>query len=333
MDPPVLVTSLVYALVFRKTSKIVYVGSTVRGGTRWKEHIDLVSGCRRVAIALSRARFQPVLDHFELRELWMGECTGRQAKAIEQHFMNKHRTRVTPRPTNGITKDVDLYAHNVDPEQLNIVRACSDDPSLDWARLRVQHDSAIVSVRTSSEEHRVKSQLVELLLESQEAATNVVSVRIAHWRAVFAAMRPNELVSIKEIDTAMKDINSAWTEEDGKHLRDVLRCRLLWYNDDKRANNDGYQVSLVSQELNCVAVAAGMTIENSPDVRLPRIVEHVTFNLFDFNTRSDVLSHLTEQVVGMMQAEVGHNEPLGVRIHASIEHHSTPSKRTRARMY
>ena len=113
---------VVYGLVLLFTGKVVYVGSTQRHNERACEHFNLVSGCRRVMIALSRKRFQPVLDHFEMRVLWMGECTTAQARAIEQHLMDRHDTRVHPRPTNGVTRDIDLIDREDPPEQLNIVR-------------------------------------------------------------------------------------------------------------------------------------------------------------------------------------------------------------------
>ena len=78
-----------------------------------------------------------------MEELWSGECTLAEARAIEQHFINKHNTRVHPRPTNGITVDIDLF-NGKEPLQLNVVRACADVGMVEAAEQRVVRDTALI---------------------------------------------------------------------------------------------------------------------------------------------------------------------------------------------
>jgi hypothetical protein len=126
VDAEAMAVRIVYGVHFLALAKCVYVGSTSRlEGVREAEHVDIRGGARRVAIAFSQRCWQPISDHFEFRELWRGTCTAKELKAIEQVFIEKHDSLVARRPTNGIVKDVDLMA-GAYPQQLNVVRACTD---------------------------------------------------------------------------------------------------------------------------------------------------------------------------------------------------------------
>ena len=113
---------VVYGITQHKCNSVAYIGSSMRGSKRELEHINLASGARRVVTAFAQKWHQPVADHFETNILWMGECTPAQAKAVEQVLMDRHETRVFPRPTNGVTVDIDLMQPPTDRLQLNVVR-------------------------------------------------------------------------------------------------------------------------------------------------------------------------------------------------------------------
>ena len=87
---------VVYGVLFRPLGTFVYIGSSSRlDGEREAEHSDLRGGARRVAVAFAQLRWQPLADHFEFQELWRGECTLRQLKAVEQFMMDRGTARAS----------------------------------------------------------------------------------------------------------------------------------------------------------------------------------------------------------------------------------------------
>ena len=164
-----LVLYTVYGLRYLLLNLYVYVGHTHNKLQRFGSHINLTSGCRRVAIALAQPNVQPVTQHFVLEELWSGACSPSEARAVEQFYMDKHNTRVVHRPTNGVTKDIDLI-NGASPRQLNVARACKDASLVKWAGERVARDTQLVVKRSPEEEQAMRSMLLMLLQPSNAPA-------------------------------------------------------------------------------------------------------------------------------------------------------------------
>lgn len=249
------VKSLVYGLKHRPRHKVVYVGSTVRDNVRWGEHINLTSGCRRVAIALSRKEVQPVLDFYELDVLWEGFCTSSQLKAIEQIFMVKHDTRVHPRPTNGVTKDIDLFDTD-HPDQLNVMRSCTDEALLHWARLRIQRDSAITVQRTPTEERRLTHELEELIWEVRDKAESLACNKVRKWVETFDKMDLDQEINVNDIHVAFNDVFIALDDDDGLDVKRIVQCNLKWFNTDTRSSHS-YSVQTIVTLFRMMATMIG----------------------------------------------------------------------------
>eukprot|EP00966_Prymnesium_polylepis_P065178 1512807-Prymnesium_polylepis.1 len=228
----------VYGLRFLQIDKIVYTGSTARGEgkSREAEHFNLASGSRRVVMAFAQPQYQPVHDNFAMEELWTGLCTEKEARAIEQYMMDKHDTRVFPRPTNGITKDIDLFKGDP-PMQLNINRACSDCEMVEVAAIRVAKDMAIIEAPLPSDRLMTRNRLDEIMQFTVEAAMGTAIARIRWSIATVSAMHPSKRLGVKEIHQYFNGIFALCVEDDGHDLRNVLKSRLLWYNSDKRGDD------------------------------------------------------------------------------------------------
>lgn len=275
------VKSVVYGLKHRPRRKVVYVGSTMCGDARWCGHVNMTSGCRRVAIALSRENVQPVLEHYELDALWEGVCTSAQRKAIEQVFMDKYNTRVSPRPTNGVTKDIDLF-RGEQADQLNIIRSCTDEKMLKWARSRIQHDSAIIVQRTPAEERRLAYELEELLWDVSGKADSMACNKISKWMTAFKHMDPCSQLSVKDIHVALNDVFGSLNDDDGLEMRRVVQCQLKWFNSDKRGG-ENYSASTVVHIFQLLASMTGMDTTTSSVVDTPPVEDADTEALMNHN--------------------------------------------------
>ena len=135
---------VVYGVLYRCKDRFIYIGHTMRFNVRKSEHYNLCSGARRVATLFAQQAFQPREEVFDIVVLWQGNCSLLQAKAVEQAFMDKYNTRVYPRPSNGVTVDIDLMQPCVDPMQLNIDMACKDVSSMEWANRTLAAYTAFV---------------------------------------------------------------------------------------------------------------------------------------------------------------------------------------------
>ena len=231
-DAERLVEHTVYGMLYLKRSVYVYVGSTEDRCRRFAAHANCTSGCRRVAIALAQPSAQPFDAHFRLEELWTGECTSRQARAIEQVLINKYNTRAFPRPTNGITRDIDLIS-GAEPRQLNVAQACTDPALLEWAERRVTTDLQIVKVRTAYDQLALKNLLAEILMHgamrlTSEAAPSRVSTLVAF----FTALDPEQRVPVVEVHRALVQVREVVSEDDGEDLREMVDQHLKLYNVD-----------------------------------------------------------------------------------------------------
>ena len=177
----------VYSVVFLPLNRKVYVGSTTHLLQREDEHSRLSGGARRIAIAFAQLCWQPLANFFEFRELWRGECTLEESKAIEEFFMRKHGTRVDPRPTNGVTKDIDLMQSDATPDHLNVNHACTDEALLAWAEERVARDGAIIPYQSPLEREYTRHALAaeRMTLEAASEAVAPVLVRrvVERYRA------------------------------------------------------------------------------------------------------------------------------------------------------
>eukprot|EP00966_Prymnesium_polylepis_P309081 7142605-Prymnesium_polylepis.1 len=234
-----------------------YIGHTGRGHAREREHFNLASGARRLVTAFAQEWNQPREDHFELKELWSGYVTKDQAKAIEQHFMDTRNTRVFPRPTNGVTVDIDLFDPTNAPLQLNVNHACRDVDLIDWAAVRVKRDSAIVSVRSEREQAEVTYALTDAALVFSESAA-ACSLAIA-MRAVgkYQVRDGDEMVSIREVHTDLNDVLAALHEDDGVDTRKHLLALVAVYNTDKRGEDAKCRVAMANSLFESVVVSLG----------------------------------------------------------------------------
>ena len=240
-NEPLLLTYIIYAIISIVLGVPVYIGSTARDEQREREHINIAGNAPRVAITFSQKRFQPRGEHFRFEVLWRGACSKAQARAIEQYFMDKHGTRVDPRPTNGITKDIDLMAgvDGKDTARLNVTRACTDDDMLAWAAERVWRDSAIVAT-TAFEKLRDEQCLQVVALELEAAAELTAFATIGRIRDVYASLAPETSMAISQVQSDLNEVVRVLRPDDGQELRDCVRSQLLWYNSDHRG--DAYTV-------------------------------------------------------------------------------------------
>ncbi len=231
-DTDRLVEHTVYGMLYLKRSVYVYVGSTENRCRRFAAHANCTSGCRRVAIALAQQSAQPFDDHFPLEELWTGECTARQARAIEQFLINKYNTRVFPRPTNGVTRDIDLIG-GAEPRQLNVAQACVDPALLEWAERRVTTDLQIVKVRAPYDQLALTNLLAEILMDgATRLADEVASTRVSELVGFFAALDPEQRVPVVEVHRALVQVRDAVGDDDGQDVRDMVDHHLKLYNVD-----------------------------------------------------------------------------------------------------
>ena len=256
-DAELVAMHVVYGVLFRPLGASVYIGSSSRlDGEREAEHSDLRGGARRVAVAFAQLRWQPLADHFAFQELWRGECTLRQLKAVEQFMMDRHNTRVERRPTDGVARDVDLMREGAEPMQLNVTRACADAQLLEWARQRVERDSAIVRVLTPTERERTRHafELERLHLEEVAEATAVVAAR--RLADKYAALPGRERVGVKEIHTDLNRVYTALSPDDGDDVRRLCRAKLLAFNED-RCPGEAWPAAVVRTEVAALQEAMG----------------------------------------------------------------------------
>jgi hypothetical protein len=252
---------IVYAIVFRPLDIIVYVGSTARTDNfeRSDEHTRLCGGARRVTIAFAQSWFQPIINFFEFRELWRGECTAEQAKGIEQFFMNKHETKVNrPRSREScVAHDIDLMTKGTIPRQLNIVNACTDDSIVEWAATRVAHDSAITLKLSPMEQARTNYafEVQRIAFETEAAALS--SRVISDCIDKYTSMPLNTRVKVSEFYTDLVRINGSLSVDDGMDVRRCCRAKLLAFNTDHHAD-ETWSVEYAVSELRSIQIALGV---------------------------------------------------------------------------
>jgi hypothetical protein len=236
---------IIYLLIMIVGDAVVYVGSTYRDEVeRGQEHLNICGGSPRVAIAFAQKQFQPRNQSFRIEVAWSGTCTRQQARGIEQYFIEKHNTRVYPRPTNGVTRDIDLIS-GAQPLQLNIMNASTDRAMVGYAETRVKRDSAIVSTDVF-EQLRVKQRLEVVALELDMDAQRTSLSVLERITAKYDAMPITQTVSIAQFQGDLNEVLKSNSDEN-KELRNSLSCLLLYYNMDHR----GADFTL------CAGVAAG----------------------------------------------------------------------------
>lgn len=251
---------VVYGLRYVPKNKIVYVGSTCRGDgdVRHAEHLNLSSGARRVVLTFAQERFNPLEDNFCMEELWSGACSKKEALAIEQYMMNKHETRVRPRPTNGVTVDIDIIRGEYSA-QLNISRSCKDESMIQEAAARVNRDMAITVSRPNSEKLRMKNTLQEILASVMDIAEQSTASTIHKAMHDVSLLHADQLMNVTQIHQYLNSILTAWTKDDGKELRDQLNAKLRWYNVDRRGSDYTCRSAVVYADLVTLAVAMGIS--------------------------------------------------------------------------
>ena len=233
---------VVYTIIFVPTGRVVYVGCTCRGEHRMNEHLDIRGGAPRVAIGFAQNRFQSRTQYFRFEIAWSGSCTIDEVHAIEQHFINKYNTRIYPRPTNGVTKDIDLMTCD-EPLQLNINHACKCTEQILRAAHRIQHDSAI-AVKMDTMDALLLQQCLEVVAHkldhmSRQTAYAVIQRACSKYEAM-----TND-VSITEFHSDLNDVKEAYVDDDGEELKDNTMILLRAFNMDKRGTNYSLRPSTV----------------------------------------------------------------------------------------
>ena len=286
---------IVYAIVYRPLDLIVYVGSTGRTEhfERADEHLRICGGARRVAITFAQRWFQPVLNFFEFRELWRGECTSEHALGIEQHFIDKHGTKVsTPRSREScVAHDVDLMQPGVTPRQLNLKNACVDASVVAWAARRVAHDSTITVHLSPAEQartnHVFELQRLAFEAESETTAPLVASACVDKY----AAMPHHARIGVTEVHADLNRVYAALGVYDGTDARRCCRAKLLAFNLDHHAG-ETWSGMYVAAEFNSIKAALGMGTVH--------VVVHDKAQ-----TSEEAFIDLVQQVAGMCKSAKG----------------------------
>lgn len=233
---------VVYTIIFAPTGRVVYVGCTCRDKHRINEHLDIRGGAPRVAIAFAQNRFQPRTMCFRFEIAWSGSCTIDELHAIEQHFINKYNTRIYPRPTNGITKDIDLMSCD-EPLQLNINHACKCTEKVLRAVHRIQHDSAI-AVKMNTMDALLLQQCLEVVAHNLDQVSGNTAYAVIQRACTKYEAMAND-VSITEFHSDLNDVKNAYVEDDGEELKDNTMILLRSFNMDKRGTNYSLRPSTV----------------------------------------------------------------------------------------
>ena len=234
-DTDVAVILFVYMIVFIPTKRIIYIGSTSREKQRSNEHLEIRGGAPRVAIAFAQSRIQRRKDFFRFDIAWSGLCTSDELHAIEQHFINRYETRVHPRPTNGVTKDIDLMTCD-EPVQLNINNASNCTELSSWATKRVRCDSTLTSNVDALNTLHMQHCLVSVEHRMDKLSENTAYSIIQRAYTKYAATSRD--VSITEFHTDLNDVKKAYVEENGQELKGNLKGLIRAFNKDKRMADD-----------------------------------------------------------------------------------------------
>jgi hypothetical protein len=252
----------VYGLEYIPARKYVYVGKTARGTNssgeviRGSEHRNLASGSRRVVIAFAQPHLQPVVDYFRFEELWNGECSVEESHAIEQHFMDIHNTRISPRPTNGVTKDIDIF-NGEPPLQLNVLRSCTDPSAVALAGKRVARERSVVDSRCIVQMTATKHILADMLLVAVEVAARTAPALTRRMAEFVATFGDDDKIGVTVIHQHLNDIYDAWVPDDGREVRDVLRSMIGWYNIDRRGAGYACSARVVGSQVDNIVAAFG----------------------------------------------------------------------------
>lgn len=257
---------IVYAIVFLPLNLVVYVGSTARSEhfERAGEHLRICGGARRVAIAFAQRWFQPVLNFFEFRELWRGECTPEQAIGVEQHFITKHDTKVARRSRDPcMAHDLELMEPDTVPKQLNLKNACADMDMVAWAARRVQRDSAITTTLSPVEQQQTSHlfEMARIVLEADAEATAQVVVRRCIDK--YVSMQSQHRVGATEVHADLVRVHTALTGDDGTDARRCCRAKMLAFNFDHHGD-ETWSAAFVVAEFRAVEAALGIVAISGP---------------------------------------------------------------------
>jgi hypothetical protein len=248
---------IVYGITQHKYNSVAYIGSSKRDSQRESEHTNLASGARRVVTTFAQKWHQPVNEHFETNTLWMGECTPAQAKSIEQVFMDRHETRIFPRPTNGVTVDIDLLQPPTGRLQLNVVRSCTDPELIDWAEKRIFNDTALAEA-PSARDMAVAHHLVEMeMLSLTEAVDDTASTVVERAIAKFGGFDPDEPVSVTDFHSTLNEVLGTLCDDDGADARSAVLSKVAYFNADKRGSGFTCRAAMVEAEFAALRVALG----------------------------------------------------------------------------
>ena len=248
---------IVYGLFYLPRNVYVYVGSTKREADRFAEHINLTSGCRRVAIALCQPQVQPLEDFYRLERLWAGAVTAPLLRAVEQVYIDKLDTRVFPRPTNGVTRDIDLI-NGAEPRQLNIARACRCPDLVRWARERVAKDTQIVSIGRPTYNRDLEEVLARAFNEQLDG-TSVPRIISKYVQIYGNDVSEDQLIGVEDVHAALLQVKAALRSDDGQDIQLMVDANLNVFN-PATVPNRSFRVQMIHQTFVTMATAIGMRV-------------------------------------------------------------------------
>lgn len=254
--------SFVYGLFFLPLNVYIYIGSTDEFDVREGAHFSYRGNARRVAIVFAQKWFQPLKKFFRLDKLWSGHVEDKtELHAIEQHFMDKHDTRIEHRsrePT--LSKDLDLMDESTPPRQLNINRACANESLVVAAAARVQHDLQLAVVPTEREQMKARHILEELWYEAV-AAEPGVPVVLRELIFKYQEAREDIRFTAGEVYGDLVRLRNAATVEDGSDFHWMLNGDLLKFSVDRNADGS-WPPQLVAAVFAALAAAQGSRVND-----------------------------------------------------------------------
>ena len=210
-----------------------------------------------MAIALCQPHLQPLKDFFRLERLWAGVVTAQQLRAVEQVYIDKLNTRVFPRPTNGVTRDIDLI-NGAEPQQLNIARACRCPELTRWACERVARDTQMVPTGRPA----YNQDLAEVLtraFDEQLDGTSVPATLSKIVKAYGRELTAEQLVGVEDVHAALVQVKRALRSDDGQDIQLMVDANLKVFN-PATVPNRSFRVHMIHQMFVTMAACIGMRV-------------------------------------------------------------------------
>eukprot|EP00966_Prymnesium_polylepis_P228560 5289805-Prymnesium_polylepis.1 len=254
---------IVYALMYKRSGDIMYIGSDKRDGKRMHEHLNGRSGCPRVITTTQREWHQPPQNHFVGIVLWEGMCTSKYAKAIEQGFMDKYKTKIEKCPEEDGLVNCDLYDQSRVPLKLNIQNASTDKKAVEKARLEIVEKYTPLDEQTSRMQDKFKMWLVEMSRAITDSSSSHPPLgpkaKVVDYVNRFRT-RGEAAIPVREVQTALMDLRKSCDPEVDKDMYTQINTKLLAYNEDKRGRESRLKKLVVIAEFNVIAAAGEVDI-------------------------------------------------------------------------